>query len=154
MNDSNNTAGETFAVYLAKHYIGRKGFSAGTVPEAAELAEACDIVLTLMDGMTLKIICIVDRDTHPQKTFGLSQEVMGQIGERCLKYSGEFNGNKMPITLRDYGGRGWACHRRGSPAVGSPEKEVTVLQGCSHVVESGYNRGHGVDQRAVFWIPY
>jgi rhomboid protease GluP len=100
MNDSNNTAGETFAVYLAKHYIGRKGFSAGAVPEAAALAEACDIVLTLIDGMTMQVICIVDRETHPQKIFGLSHEVLDQIGKQCLKYSGEVNGTKMPVTFQ------------------------------------------------------
>lgn len=96
----NGSAGETFAAYLAKHYIGGKGFSAGTVPEAAALAGACDIVLTLMDGMTLQVVCIVDREAHPQKTFGLSREALEQIGQQCLKYTGTVSGNKMPVTFQ------------------------------------------------------
>jgi rhomboid protease GluP len=100
MNDSSDTSGETFATYLAKYYVGRKGFSAGTVPEAAALVEACDIVLTLVDGMTLKVICIVDRETNPQKTFGLSREALSQIGQQCLKYAGSVNRTKMPVTFQ------------------------------------------------------
>jgi rhomboid protease GluP len=100
MNDSDSTAGETFAVYLAKYYSGSKGFSVGTVPEAAALTEACDIVLTLMNGMTMKVICIVDRETHPQKTFGLSSEALNQIGRQCLKYSGTVSGTQMPVTFQ------------------------------------------------------
>jgi rhomboid protease GluP len=99
-NDSNDAAGETFATYLAKYYVGRKGFSPGTVPEAAPLADACDIILTLMDGMTLKVICIVDCETHPQKTFGLSREELNQIGKECLKYTASISGTKMPVTFQ------------------------------------------------------
>ncbi len=100
MNDSNDTAGETFATYLAKYYVGRKGFSPGTVPEAEALTDACDIILTLADGMTLKVICIVDRETHPQKTFGLSREELNRIGKECLKYTGSVSGAKMPATFQ------------------------------------------------------
>jgi hypothetical protein len=79
--ETNDTAGETdsigreppetavdpFATYLANYYVGRKGFSLGTVPEAKALADACDIVLTQLDGMTLRVICIEpDRPRVPQ----------------------------------------------------------------------------------------
>jgi len=90
----------SFAAYLAKYYIGRKGFSAGTVPEAAALAQACDIVLTRSDGVTLQIICIVDREANPQKAFGLSREALQQIGEQCLKYTGKVSGTQMPVTFQ------------------------------------------------------
>jgi rhomboid protease GluP len=100
MNDPNDTAGETFATYLAKYYVGSNGFSAGTVPEAAAMADACDIILTLLDGMTLKVICIVDRETHPQKTFGLSREALDRIAQECLKYTGSVGGTKMPVTFQ------------------------------------------------------
>src|SRR5688572_119144 len=99
MNDSNNIAEETFAAYLAKHYVGRKGFSLGTVPEAAALAEACDIVLTLADGMRLEVVCIVDRETHPEKTFGLSREALDEIGRKCFKYVGNYSGTQMPVSF-------------------------------------------------------
>src|SRR5262245_24989015 len=90
----------SFAAYLAQYYIGRKGFSAGTVPEAAPLVDACDAVLTRADGMTLQIVCIVDREANPQKTFGLSGEALRSIGEQCLKYTGKVYGNPMPVTLQ------------------------------------------------------
>jgi Uncharacterized membrane protein (homolog of Drosophila rhomboid) len=99
MDDLSNTAEETFAVYLAKHYIGRKGYREGTVPEAAALAGACDIVLTLMDGMTMRVVCIVDREAHAEKTFGLSYEALEEIGQQCLKYSGKVNGAQMPVIF-------------------------------------------------------
>ena len=43
----------TFAEYLARYYTGRKGFEPGTVSEAAALAQACDIVLTRHDGVSI-----------------------------------------------------------------------------------------------------
>lgn len=100
MNDSNDTAGETFATYLAKYYVGRHGFSPERVPEAAALADACDIILTLADGMTLKVICIVDCETHPQKTFGLSREELNRIGKECLKHTASIHGTRMPVTFQ------------------------------------------------------
>jgi len=90
----------TFAEYLAGVYAGRKGFSAGTLPEAAALAEACDIVLTRSDGLTLQFLCIVDREANPQKTFALTPQALHEIGERCLKYTGSVSGAKMPVTFQ------------------------------------------------------
>jgi len=100
MSDSNDTAGESFATYLAKHYIARKGYREGTVPEAGALGAACDIVLTLTNGLSMDVICIVDREAHPEKTFGLSREALDEIGQRCLKYSGTVSGSKMPVTFQ------------------------------------------------------
>jgi rhomboid protease GluP len=100
MSDSNGSAGKSFATYLAKHYIARKGYRAGTVPEAAALASACDIVLTLTTGFSMAVICIVDREAHPERTFGLSRDALDQIGQACLKYSGTVSGSKMPVTFQ------------------------------------------------------
>jgi len=90
----------TFAEYLAKVYVGRKGFSPGTVPEAAALVSACDIVLTRSDGLTLQFLCIVDREANPQKTFALTPQALHEIGEQCLKYTGSVSGAKMPVTFQ------------------------------------------------------
>jgi len=90
----------SFAAYLAKHYIARKGFSAGTVPEAAALIEACDIVLTRSDGLSLQILCIVDREANPQKVFGLAPAAVQEIGDRCLKYTGKVSSAKMPLIIQ------------------------------------------------------
>jgi rhomboid protease GluP len=48
----------------------------------------------------MDVICIVDREAHPEKTFGLSREALDEIGQRCLKYSGTVSGSKMPVTFQ------------------------------------------------------
>ena len=85
---------------LAKHYVGRKGFRPGTVPEAEPLAQACDIVLTQSDGMTMQVVCSVDREKNPQKTFAMPLEALLEIGQRCLKYTGKVSGQQMPVTFQ------------------------------------------------------
>ena len=61
MDGSGGTAEQSFASYLAKALIARKGYRPGTVPEAQELLAHCDAVLTLSYGLTLSIVAIVDR---------------------------------------------------------------------------------------------
>src|SRR5262245_9574688 len=90
---------ETFASYLAKQYIAKKGFKAGTVPEAKALESAADIVLTLADGMTFQLVCIVDREANPGKRFALTREAVEEIGKKCLQYSGKVSGNQLPVTI-------------------------------------------------------
>lgn len=91
----------TFAVYLANYYINREGFVAGTAPEVAALAAACDFVLTRMDGFTaVRIMCIVDREAYPEKTFSLPKLELDAIGEACRKYEGNFNGQGTGVDLR------------------------------------------------------
>jgi rhomboid protease GluP len=90
----------TFAEYLARYYAGRKGFDAVPPPEAAALAGACDIVLARADGLTLQLVCIVDREANPHKTFGMTARQLQEIGEQCLKYTGKVSGARMPVTLQ------------------------------------------------------
>ena len=89
----------TFAEYLARYYTGRKGFEPVAVPEAAALAQACDIVLTRHDGVSIQMVCIVDREANPRKAFGMAPDALRQIGEKCLKYSGTVSGQKMPVVI-------------------------------------------------------
>jgi len=91
--------GETFAAYLAKQYVAKKGFKPGTVPEAGALASAADIVLTLADGMRFEIVCIVDREADPGKRFGLSRDAVEEIGKACLKYSGKVSSTQLPVSI-------------------------------------------------------
>lgn len=100
MESKSGEGSQTFAAYLAKHYIAKKGFIAGTVPEAARLEAASDIVLTRSDGMSFQILCIIDREAHPGKQFPLSRDAVEEIGKQCLKYSGSVSGNRMPVTLQ------------------------------------------------------
>ncbi len=91
---------DTFCVYLAKQFIAKRGFTVGMVPEADELAEHSDIVLSRHDGFTLTIACMIDRETHPGKTFDLSPHAVAEIGKACLKYTGKMNFNKMPVMIQ------------------------------------------------------
>jgi membrane associated rhomboid family serine protease len=91
---------DTFCLYLAKQFIAKRGFTVGTVPEADELAEHCDIVLSRHDGFALTIACMIDRETHPGRTFDLSPNTVEEIGKACLKYTGKVNFNKMPVIIQ------------------------------------------------------
>lgn len=90
---------ETFCSYFVKHLIAKKGYVPGTFPEAAELAEHCDIVLTRHDGYSVTVACLVDREAHPGKTFTMSSLGVDAIGDALLVHSGRISGNKMPVTI-------------------------------------------------------
>jgi rhomboid protease GluP len=90
----------TFAQYLAKHFIAQKGLQPGVPLEASAIAQACDIVLSGMEGVSLKIIAIIDRDAHPGKEFALGREALEAIGRDCLKYCGKVNRAQMPVIIQ------------------------------------------------------
>lgn len=95
-----SSAPDTFCTYLARQFIAKKSFTVGAVPEAAELGAHCDILLSHFDGFGFTIICMVDREAHPGKTFSLPAAAIQTIGEACLKYSGEINRKKIPIHIQ------------------------------------------------------
>jgi len=100
--DADAPAPDTFCAYLAEQLIAKKGFDPGTVPEAAELAAHCDIILSRHDGFSLIIACLVDREAHPGRTFDLSPAAVEAIGRACLKYTGKVSTTKMPIGIEIY----------------------------------------------------
>lgn len=89
----------SFAAYLAKHYVAKKGYAVNALPEVAGLAGSCDTVLTLNDGYSLKIVCIIDRESNPGRRFDVPLSHLQLIGEQCLPYTGKINGKKMPIYI-------------------------------------------------------
>jgi rhomboid protease GluP len=91
---------EPFIFYLAKQFIAKKGFELASVPEAEKLAAVSDIVLTQSDGYTFTVLCLIDRETHPDATFELDVDEVRRIGEACLRYTGKINRNKMPVFIR------------------------------------------------------
>ncbi len=93
------TRSESFAAYLAKALIAKKGYRAGTVPEAQELFGHCDTVLTRADGMSLSIVAIVDREAGPSRRFSLSKEELDRIGTACLRYSGRAGFRRLPVSI-------------------------------------------------------
>ncbi|RFB78384.1 rhomboid family intramembrane serine protease [Methylovirgula sp. 4M-Z18] len=97
--DQSASAPESFARYLAHAYIAKKSFVAGTVPEAQELAEACDYIVTKSDGLHFHIIGIVDGEAHPGKQFSLPLERLQQIGQACTRYAGTFGRSKLAVPI-------------------------------------------------------
>ena len=91
---------ETFCIYLAKQFIAKKGFEFAYVPEVKKLAAVSDIVLAQSDGYTFTILCMIDREAHPNEAFSLGVDEVRQIGETCLKYTGKVNSAKMPVFIR------------------------------------------------------
>ena len=91
---------EPFALYLARLYIAEKGYRPGTVPEAAALADACDVVLTYSDGMTFAILGIVDAERDPKRRVDLSADLLIDIGKACLQFTGRMNGAKLPVVIQ------------------------------------------------------
>lgn len=90
----------TFCSYLAKQFIAKKGFSTITPPELAPLAAVCDDVLTFSDGMTFSILCLIDREAHPGKSFDLTIYDVQAIGEACLKYAAKVRRRQMPVFIK------------------------------------------------------
>lgn len=98
--ESTSTAGPlTFAAYLAKFYVARRGFVPGTIPDAHALAAACDQVLTYSDGVTVRIMCLVDCDADPARQFGMSPEALRRVAEQCAQHAGRVQWPRIPITI-------------------------------------------------------
>lgn len=89
----------TFAAYLAQVYVARDGYRYGTVPEAAALADACDILLTYSDAYSLRIVCIIDREAHPEHRFTLSRLELETIGKDCAAYTAKVDFSKVSVEI-------------------------------------------------------
>lgn len=96
----NGSTEGTFAAYLARQYIAKKKYAVATAPEALALGDAGDIVLTRSDGFNFQILCIVDRQAHPERTFSRSPADVLAIGETCLRYAGKLNNRQMPVSIQ------------------------------------------------------
>jgi rhomboid protease GluP len=110
-----DTAADTAAVYLARCLIADHGYVPGHVPEAAPLAEACDVILTGGDGVGLIIACIIDRDAAPRpanptgveaigreaadRRFELPPERVDEIAAACRHHVGRVHGVRDAVTV-------------------------------------------------------
>jgi len=92
-------AAETAAVYLARALVADLGFHPGTLAEAAALAAACDLVLTGSDGNRLIIACVVDRDAHPERRFGLEPAQVEEAAAACRDQARGALGGRAPVVI-------------------------------------------------------
>jgi len=91
---------ETTAAYLARRLIVERGYKRGVPVEAVPFAARCDIALTYSDGVSFVLVGIIDREKDPQRRFDVAPDVLVEIGRACLKYTGRFNFNKMPVGIQ------------------------------------------------------
>ena len=89
---------EPFAKYLAQVYLG-KGYKLGCLPEMKPLALASDISLVRSDGMTVNMVFVIDRETHPDKFFDISQKSVDELGQSCLKYTARVQHVPLPVYI-------------------------------------------------------
>lgn len=92
-------ADEPFSAYLARRLIVEEGFVEGTVPEAQELLDAADRVLTYADGYSCVIVCLMDRERDAARRFALEPAVLNRVGTACLVHTGRVNNSKLPVGL-------------------------------------------------------
>lgn len=92
---------EPFAVYLAKRLAGEKAYRPGVPEEAVKLSDWSDIVLSYAD-FGLSLVCIIDRESAPERKFTADRKELLDIGSACLKYTGSMNGTKMPVGISIY----------------------------------------------------
>jgi rhomboid protease GluP len=73
----------SLARYLARVFVARRGYTEGTVAEAAELLSTCDIVLTKADGVSFQIVVLIDAETRPERRFPVTRERLREIAKVC-----------------------------------------------------------------------
>jgi len=90
---------ETAATYLARCLVAARGFVPGSFVEARPLAEACDLILTASDGLSVTIACIVDRDARPERRFMLDAAAVDAVARACRGHTGSLYGSRMPVVV-------------------------------------------------------
>jgi len=80
-------AGTSGADHLVRYFMSL-GFAPSRFPETDPIARECDLVLSGTIKRAVGIICIVDRDRHPNAQFTYPIDALAAIGEQCLKHAG------------------------------------------------------------------
>jgi len=93
------------ASYVAQALVAHHGYHPELPPEAAPLLDAADHVLSHTDGQSLQLLCIIDTEKNPGKTYALSRETLEQVAAGCLKYCLRVNNTQLkPIIQLMYCG--------------------------------------------------
>ena len=91
---------ETFCAYLAKQFMAKRGFVPSQNPATAALAGQCDILLSYFDGYSHTLLCLVDREAHPEKIFDLSADAVTAIGNEYRKETSKTHRGKKPVVIQ------------------------------------------------------
>jgi rhomboid protease GluP len=86
-------------LYFAQYHQAKKGFQLGAPPEACELEELSDYVLTLVDGFNVQILRVIDCEAHPDRKFELPLEKVVEIGERCKAHTRRMYASKGYVFI-------------------------------------------------------
>jgi rhomboid protease GluP len=94
-------APNSLARYLAQIFVAKRGYQPGTVAEAAELLSACDAVLTKADGVSLRIVCLIDGESRPERRFEVPKARLQEIAKVCqAKYvSPVYGGTRVAVGI-------------------------------------------------------
>lgn len=92
--------GEDFTAYLVRSLCADRGFVTSYPPEAAPLADACDVLLSFSDGTNFTLVAIVDAERGTGRAFPLSQDDLIAIGKACLPYSGKIGLTQLPVFIQ------------------------------------------------------
>lgn len=98
-------AQDTFAVYLERFLVGRRGFVAVVPDLLAPLTGACDRVLVYADAPILQVACIVDRDARPEARFAMTPAELLDLAWTWIGAS-EGSGRRKPrigVTIFEVG---------------------------------------------------
>jgi membrane associated rhomboid family serine protease len=79
------------ALHFRRWLLARHGFRPGPPPGATELEEASDDVLTLTDGLSVQILCVVACGTDPDRRFEIPPERVFDIAEACRAHAGNLS---------------------------------------------------------------
>ena len=133
---SETTHTESLAEYLVRRLVAQKGFVAGHVPEAAALAEAVDVLLTLDNGTGFVMVAMIDHDRRggaSGRDLALTQDDLVRIGGACVRYAPTFNGARLPVGIQL-----WHVNAAASAARCAKLEALHRAPGIARVSVAGY----------------
>ncbi|MGC3996981.1 MAG: rhomboid family intramembrane serine protease [Anaeromyxobacter sp.] len=77
---------------------GADGGAVAQVPELVPLAAHFERILVRTDGYGFEVLCLKDR-TAGAPPLELGLEALLEVARSCLRYTGQVNGTKLPVTL-------------------------------------------------------
>ncbi len=84
---------------MINYLINQRGFALGYPVEASLIVQATDYVLTSCLGSTLKLIAIIDTDSHPTKRAVFSEQEMSAFRTSLSQFAYHAYGKRLDVSL-------------------------------------------------------